>query len=714
MLIPLVEGKTRKQIVSARAQAMHYGCSAGIALLVDDPVLPDASRAALLMQHCEILYLDNKFDNACKVYDTAIEPLLERLSPECASLLADNRSTIAFALFNADGSDQFYHQVDVRRLLGVELRNSSAELEADRSVTAGKHYEALPIIWRLLLEAYRKQNWRALRGAHARMARECMVLNWPDEAVWHAVQALDKDLVIETTNSLIASRDIIRIDNVINRLLMFSKLAKHACLTAQFLYVLADCIPDDQVDQVMDWVSDYLDLAPTGWTSAELFKPIWNVVGLLATRMSHDLVLHIANKSVSHAAFVQKNSSRKHLIKSCVCLLETIAPEYLDQFVDPVLRLVTMHKSDLDFEDSLNIVCKLAERSGTCRDKLRAALFPQGVKITNPVLLEVASYLGWLPQDLDKMNSHAAEIARVLRNQVEIIDSTTEPSKLGGFGQMTKTVGTDKIVVHIGGGQHWIDAMTAHLDSLIDNSISQLVEAMLEMIADNRNIVTNRISLILSLIKFTPRLPTDLAERTSQIVSRIARGDFSESDIGQTYKEATNPLNPFKFSSGDPCELRGIALRALAHGSKIHPAFSAELHSGVLLNLLEIDNETLRWFAVASAQDADWLSESETTALIANGFDASPVVRKCVFQVLGSAVSVNLDQQGLRLGVRAIKRAADSTDSGERAEAARAAKIFLKHVAGDYEMKERLAETLKYLSSDISHYVRNCASGFDG
>jgi hypothetical protein len=321
--------------------------------------------------------------------------------------------------------------------------------------------------------------------------------------------------------------------------------------------------------------------------------------------------------------------------------------------------------------------------------------------------------LGWHPQDVDKFNADALKIPMALRKQVEILDANAEPAKLGGFGQIVKTMGAQKAVVHIGGAQHWIDSVAAHLDCLNDNSVLQLVDSMLEMIEENRNVVGNRISLIQSLGKFIQRLPTDLAERTSTIISRIAWGDFRESEVGQTYQEATNPLNPFKMNSGDPRDLRGVALMTLAHGAIKHSAFSEGLHSGLLLTLLEIDDEKLREYGVASARDADRLSDSEMTALIASGLDRSPKVRKLVLNGLASVVSANLDWQGLRLGVQVIRSGADSADAEERAASAKAAKTFFKHAESDKEIKERLANILKTLAGDISHYVRNCASGID-
>ena len=154
--------------------------------------------------------------------------------------------------------------------------------------------------------------------------------------------------------------------------------------------------------------------------------------------------------------------------------------------------------------------------------------------------------------------------------------------------------------------------------------------------------------------------------------------------------------------------MRGVALLALAKGSKIFSEFRDELHSGVLLNFLEIENETLKEFGVASALGADCLSEIETTALIANCLDAPLEARKYALYVLGSVMSVDFDRQGLRLGVRAIRSASHSTDAGERAEAARAAKSLLRYTEGGDEINTILVEILKSLSTDISHYVRRC------
>ena len=261
--------------------------------------------------------------------------------------------------------------------------------------------------------------------------------------------------------------------------------------------------------------------------------------------------------------------------------------------------------------------------------------------------------------------------------------------------------------------QAWIDTIAAHPVCLNDDSVLELVQAILEMIVDSRNIVSNRITLIQSLGKFTSRLSKDLAERVSQTLSRIARGDFSESLVGQTFQVATNPLNPFKMNMGDPRDLRGIALMTLSHGSKIAPAFSEELHSGVLMDFMEMDDERLRWFGVEAAKHANLLTESEATALIASSLDGSSKVRQLVLQGLATLKSVNLDRQGLRLGVRAIRNASVSASAEERFAAAKAAKAFFRHPAIDKKMKEQLVAILKVLSDDISYYVRNCASCID-
>ncbi len=709
MLTSLVDGTTRNRLVRARAAAMQYGASAGIAILNVDAELPPPARIALYMQQCELLYLDQQFDSASSTYDTNIEPLLEHLPPECSALLTDNRSIISFALFNADGSNQFYHQVDIRRLLGVELRNSSAALEAERSAKAGKHYEALPLVWRQLLETYQKQNWRALQVAHSHMARECIALNWPDEAVWHAVQALDKDLVVEAANALMVLKESDRIAAAIDRVLMFSKLAKHTYLVAHFLSTIADCIPEDRLEYVIPWLVEQLQFVPTAWIHSSIYEPVWKLAGQLAPRINAQLLLGFAQLAVEHPFFIQGNPARKHLIESCNCIFQKISQDLLTQFTPSVISLVTTYKSDFDFVDSVNLVYLFAERCESCSTEIKSALFPPGVQVSNSTLLILASLLECPLQDEETINAGAARIASSVRKQVEVLDEAAEPSKLGGFGQITKSKGSEKIVVHMAGNQHLIDAIAAHVSSLTDDSVNQIVDALLDMIADDRNIVSNRVSLAQSLEKFIPRLTSGLAQRSSQILGQIARGIFKESDVAQTYQEAKSPLNPFKISSGDPCDLVSIAGLTLAHGSKFHSEFRTELHSGVLLELLEAENEKIRKYGVSAALEADCLTESETTSLITNCFDSSPAVRKRALYALGTLQTLGLDRQGLLLGVRAIKNASSSTDANERAEAARAARALLKHTMVDGEIVTRLKNILNDLSSDASWWVRNCA-----
>ena len=710
MLTSLVDGVTRNRLINARATAMRYGASAGLALLSVDAVMPPAARVALFMQQCELLYLDQQFDDAGKIYDDDIEPLLEHLPPECSSLLADNRSIISFALFHADGSDQFNHQIDIRRILGIELRNSSAALEAERNAKAGKHYEALPLVWRILLETYQKQNWRALRGAHSHMAREYIALNWPDEAVWHAVQALDEDLVVEAANALMVLKDSNRITKAIDRALMFSQLAKHAYLAAHFLSTIADCIPDDRLEFVTPWLVDHLQFVPTEWKHSSIYKPAWQLAGKLAPRIHADLLLGFAQIAVDHPFFTQGNSARKHLIDACNGIFQQISQDLLIQFIPSVINLITTYKSDFDFVDSVNLVYLFAEKSESCRNEIKLALFPPGVQVSNPTLLILASLLECQLQDEETINASAARIASSTRKQVEVLDETAEPSKLGGFGQITKSKGSEKIVVHMAGNQHLIDAIAAYISRLSDTSVSQLVEALLEMIIDDRNIVSNRVSLTQSLKKFIPRLTLELAQRTSQILGQIARGNFSESDVAPTYQEAKNPLNPFKISSGDPFDLISIAGVTLAYGSIFHSEFRTELHSGVLLGLLEAEHEKLRKYGVAASLEAESLTESETTALITNCFDSSSEVRKYALYALGSVLSLALDRQGLLLAVRAIKNASNSIDANERAEASRAAKSLLRQATDDGEIETRLKNILNDLTGDISWWVRNCAS----
>lgn len=122
MLIDLLDGETRQLLVRARVLAMRDGCSAGTQLLADDPSKSAVARIAMALVRSELHYLDQDFVAASRIYDAHVGPLLDNLSPESAAYIIDNRTTISHMAFEPEGIDKFYHEVDVRRILGVVYR----------------------------------------------------------------------------------------------------------------------------------------------------------------------------------------------------------------------------------------------------------------------------------------------------------------------------------------------------------------------------------------------------------------------------------------------------------------------------------------------------------------------------------------------------------------------------------------------------------------
>ena len=71
-------------------------------------------------------------------------------------------------------AEDFYELGDRARVANVELWRHEEYYHAIEYAKEGKHYEALPIIWRELHRAYVQGCWRPMRMAHEHMARE-----WP-------------------------------------------------------------------------------------------------------------------------------------------------------------------------------------------------------------------------------------------------------------------------------------------------------------------------------------------------------------------------------------------------------------------------------------------------------------------------------------------------------------------------------------------------------
>ena len=76
-------------------------------------------------------------------------------------------------------------------------------------------------------------------------------------------------------------------------------------------------------------------------------------------------------------------------------------------------------------------------------------------------------------------------------------------------------------MVHVQGAVHWIEALAAHRAIVDDSAIKELFEAMLDMIGERENLITNRAALTSLLGTFADRLSPELEQRVADVVSPV-------------------------------------------------------------------------------------------------------------------------------------------------------------------------------------------------
>ncbi len=712
-LLDDVAPSVRLALVSARRMAYRNGSSAGLVLLdslIAGGGLDARAKVAVQLLRCELLTLDNLLLQAGEHFDSSIEPLLNALDDDDAILLLDNRGTIAMDAMESSSATRFYESLDLRNLLGVEQRDTSEAYYAERAANQGDHHSSLPRRWRQLQAAYRTQNWQAFRWAHSDFGRECIAINLPGEGVWHGIQALDHKLVDAAAERLLESRSAAQMDEALKRVLGGTRLVRHLSLAASFVAKTADCIPNAQVERVLGWLQPCLTADPTDMGDFRLFEAVWNAIESLGPRVKPQMAYDLAKLVAAHPQLTKRTVYRRHLIKAFGGLLFQTPKEKLPEFVGIATGLATKLKSDIDYGESLNMICNMAKRNHELRRSFRDALYPHDAAVTDPILVSAGRWLDWTIPKPDQLNESVPRIAAVTRRQVEFVAEGSEPAKGGAYFTITKEGHKGKHVIHAGLGQLSMAAAIAHRDSLTPESVSLLVQALVHSVSENRNVIVNRTESMKFLKELLPKASG--ADRAAALleVKKIANGEFEESDLCQSHADATNSLNPFKMGSGNPDSLRGLAVWTIAEVSVVDSTWSSALHDGLLADCVASSSSVIREFSLAAARDCDALTEAEVSLLSACAFDESASVRVVALDAIAHSRSSVLTDSVRHVVVSAIRRSSRSADRKERAAAARAALALLRHSSGDGTLDGHLRLVVQELSADISHLVRLGAS----
>lgn len=696
-MISHLSSSLRRTLVASRIAAMTRGPEDARRALqhARATVSSPYDKVAISLAECDLLASDLQPTAALELFEREIGPLLKDLDSRTATVISDNKTQLLMA--SRGGVGEFYHLVDARRILGVEIRNHAAKLEAASQAAAGKHYDALPTYWQQLRRAYELQNWRARNVAEADFCNECVQLGLFDEAAFHAMVSETKVAAEQIGDVLLACRVPKRIGDALNKLLGTSCLRVHARQTALVLAKCGDAVPDELLARVSVFLTQHASFVPTGWHDLGLFENVWGAIKGLARRLSDATVRGLLESGLKNSALQVGGPARKHLIDALNALTSRAQVDQLPAIAEVALGLVTDRRSDIDYTEALNLLCHAADRGGeSLKSQARAKLFPPGAEVRDALLMQVGPSLGWQPSLPESVTNAALQTAEALRKQVERLAPGDEPAKLGGLGTFSSSGHAGRIVVHVQGAMRHVHALAVHRRSISDEGMRSLVSAMLEMTAEPENLVSNRASLVIALEEFLDRLPAELEQRTVEVLEPLAAGNIAEPSQGQSHADATNPLNPIKMGGGDPIDLQGAALKLLCKLDRSRPAICPALHASLLLAAVTNANVEVRRYGLFAAAHGANLTSIEKSAIALAGLDADPrVARLAIPAMIESGGLATLDPLTWQIIIRVVESAVHSPDGSLRANASRLLKelpSWPTEVAARFEVaKEALA-----------------------
>jgi len=704
-MISRVSPQIRRRLVAARIAAMTRGSAEGLRELAEARSATNGAldQTAVGLLESEIYALDIQPQKALAAFVQHVDPLLSVLDPRIAAVVADNKAQLSMDSF--EGVGEFYHLVDVRRILGVEIRDHAAILEAGSQAAAGKHFDALPAYWQQLRSAYELQNWRARRMAERDFTSECIQLDLLDEAAYHAMLAENKEAVEWVSKVVMAVRSPDQVRRVVNKILGAAGLRRHAIQAARIFATLADAIPDELISSVAMFLSKHATGQVTGWHDSALLESVWESLKGIAHRLDGDavrLLTEIGVKQVLGTA----GPVRSNVINGLNALTARQNPKELEALADAAISLVTTGRHDSDYAEALNWTCHIADRGGdVLKSKIRSFLFPVGSEVKDALLVQVGPVLGWVPQRPESFVDATMKTIEAVRKQVQRLTPGEEPAKIGGYATFNSSGPGGQIVVHVHGAVHLIEALAAYPKLINAQALTRLLEAMLDMIAERENLIANRVSLTSLLRKFADQFPPELIQRTADVLQPLALGDITEPSRGQTHAEAKNLLNPFKIGGGNPVDLRGAALLFLAVLDREHENVLPAFHDQILLSAITSANAEVRRYGLFAARESGKLNPAEKAAVALASLDPDPKVALWAFRALGeSSGGINFETWSWQIIVRAIEIATFSSDGGLRATAA---KMLKKLIDVPVEVGARLETSREALKQDVLYSVRN-------
>lgn len=718
LLLESVSPAVRKVLVRERIRAMQgdldealRGLDRAIEIAGDERVRDVVSLATV---KAELLHLNRQDAEALRWYRERVLPLKARLEAEEQLVVDQNLADLELVTWSPDADATLYNLVDRRRLTSFDWFDAHDILSAHDAASAGKHYEALPIIWRQVVRAYLQGCWFSARWATRRMAEEALQLRSYVEASFHAVIAPHKELVERLAGGVLRQRDPGLVREIVRRLMTLANLSRHFVVACEFLQELADEIPDEELPPLVEWLLTRCAATQDGARAGSMLNMAWKALQGVAHRLSPELARRVAETAFAHSVWTTRLDNpdvviieREQMVKTVNQLTAAVDPEHLGWIAAEALPLALDRRQLSDYGHVINLLCHVARRGGSLiRDQIATALLPDG-RTLDRMLIQAAPLLRDDRPAAESVVALANQVAGEIRNQVQFPGPGEEPIPVPETLMAHDTlVGGRRRVLHLGGGVG-LHAVARHTELLTPEALENLVTAILTMATERENFLANRAGLLRGLMQFADRVGERARREICLALEPIAKGEIEEPTGVPTTAEVANPLNPMKWDFGKIGELRLVAILALAEFAR-HERTLTRLVAPVLEEAIYDEDADVRRGAYAAAAKLPEVSDTLLLVVLTGGRDPDPHVASAAFFAMAKQPTWELTRNHWRLFVHALRLAAQSADAMTRRNAAAASNAWVDRAPRN--MQPAMRDIQSQFSRDICASVRESAT----
>jgi len=633
-LITQLSATTRKILAKCRALAMQGQLQVAIDNLEEarNHILSPSSDyqveiecVALSLLKVELLHLELRDEDAFSILQSEVLSKIEVLPYELTLVINQNKSEIEISLLTPESGQGLNRSYDERELVGVKFWNPEAIVYAFEYAAEGKHYESLPAFWQELESTYKNGSWLAHRQAAGRMAIELIQLGEAHLAAYQAVISQDGSLIEEIGKQLLLWRDSERIRLTIQKILTAANLKRHAYIASVFFKVIADAIPEDQLNAIFDWLLERAKLTPQNWRDLALMRSIWETLFEVIQRLTTEQGETVVETAVNHEMWTSSNRLREDLLKAVNAAVPHLPKEKLVEIANKALPAATNEKEQVDYAEALNLVCHIAERSEEAKKIIGDSLYSQpSFESFELQILAPLFNKGMLAEDAERM---ALEIAKDIRLQVQRYkegDNVSRPMMI--IASLSRQGGDENIIVHMYVFTP-LDGLLKHRKMLSQSAIEKLINAILDMIYEPDNIPANKVGLLSRISKTADCLTPKLAEMLFEKLSPLVEGKkLQSSNIMQGFGNPDSPLNPYKLDVQKPEDVQASALLTLAKIEENQPG----IYGNRLISLLEKSmtdpHPIIRKHAFVSVRKINVLGEVAITNLLMGTRDPDAII----------------------------------------------------------------------------------------